>query len=148
MMNTERLLITGILLATQLLFGCSKQKTPYIVTTTEHHPWVEAPVEIPSAEAVDAELVLNLAETGQTVEGFGMCFSELSFRALSRLSAEDYETVMDELFAPGEGMNFTVCRTPIGASDFALKYYSYDDTPGDLSLEHFSIDNDRFRKFC
>ena len=143
MLKTARLIITGILLTGQLLSCRERPENPYVVTTTEQHPWVEAPVGIPSSEAVDAELVLNLAETGQTVEGFGMCFSELSFRALSRLSAEDYEAVMDELFAPGEGMNFTVCRTPIGASDFALKYYSYDDTPGDLSMEHFTIDNDR-----
>lgn len=36
-----------------------------------------------------------------------------------------------------------MARTPIGASDFALEYYSYDDVEGDFSMEHFSIDRDK-----
>lgn len=31
---------------------------------------------------------------------------------------------------------------PIGSSDFALKYYSFDDFPGDFAMEHFTIAND------
>lgn len=30
----------------------------------------------------------------------------------------------------------------IGSSDFALKYYSFDDFPGDFAMEHFTIAND------
>jgi glucosylceramidase len=31
---------------------------------------------------------------------------------------------------------------PIGANDFSLDWYSYDETPGDFNLTHFSIAND------
>jgi glucosylceramidase len=114
-----------------------------MVTTTEDNPWVETAVYDDAAEGTEADIVVDLDAVGQTVQGFGTCFSELSHRALSKLSPEDYDTIMTELFAPGEGVNFTICRMPIGSSDFALKYYSFNDTPGDLAMENFSIDNDK-----
>ena len=49
---------------------------------------------------------------------------------------------MQSLFAP-TGANFTLGRAPIGANDFATGWYSYDETPNDFALTHFSIDHDR-----
>lgn len=34
-------------------------------------------------------------------------------------------------------------RLPIGASDYALSWYSYDETDGDYELKDFSIARDR-----
>lgn len=114
-----------------------------MVTTTEEAQWVEVNGFDRKAEGVETEIVLNLDDERQTMEGFGMCFSELSWRSLNRLSKEDYDAVMKELFAPeGDGAGFTICRTPLGCSDFALKYYSYNDTPGDFAMENFSVAND------
>ena len=115
-----------------------------MVTTTEDNPWVETTVYDDASAGAEADIIVDLDAVGQTVQGFGVCFSELSHRALSKLSKDDYNAVMTELFAPGEeGANFTICRMPIGSSDFALKYYSFNDTPGDFAMEHFSIDNDK-----
>jgi glucosylceramidase len=49
---------------------------------------------------------------------------------------------MKELFAPGVGANFTICRMPVGANDFSLNWYSYDETDGDFGLKDFSIAHD------
>ena len=114
-----------------------------VYTTTEDNPWFESSSYDRNLGGTEASLIVDLEATGQTVQGFGTCFSELSHRALSKLSPEDYDAIMTELFAPDGGMGFTICRMPIGASDFALKYYSFDDTPGDLAMEHFSVDNDK-----
>jgi glucosylceramidase len=78
----------------------------------------------------------------QEIEGFGACFNELGWTSLSALREEDKEGILRELFAPGGGTNFTVCRTPIGASDFSRDWYSYDEVADDFALEHFSIGND------
>ena len=43
----------------------------------------------------------------------------------------------------GVGANFTICRMPVAANDFAINWYSYDETEGDFAMEHFSIDNDK-----
>ena len=133
-----------IIAALAVISSCSQKNSFTMVTTTEGNPWVETAVYDDSAPGAEAEIVVNLDEVGQTIQGFGTCFSELSHRALSKLSKEDYDKVMTDLFTPGkEGANFTICRMPIGSSDFALKYYSFNDTPGDLAMEHFSIDNDK-----
>ena len=91
------------------------------------------------------ELVLevNLDRKQQTIEGFGSCFNELGWTSLNKLPESEREAIMEELFEPGTGANFTICRMPVAANDFSLKWYSYDETPGDFAMEHFSIDNDK-----
>ena len=78
----------------------------------------------------------------QTIDGFGACFNELGWTSLSALEDKDREAIIRELFAPGVGLNFKICRTPVGANDFSRDWYSYDETPEDFALEHFSISND------
>ena len=50
---------------------------------------------------------------------------------------------MEELFFPGVGANFTICRMPVGANDFSRDWYSYDEVDGDFTMEHFTIANDQ-----
>jgi glucosylceramidase len=88
-------------------------------------------------------LNVDVAATAQTMEGFGGCFNELGWTSLSKLSDVDREGVLRELFDPVAGARFSLCRMPIGANDFALKAYSYDETKGDFELKHFSVENDR-----
>lgn len=80
--------------------------------------------------------------TYQRMEGFGGCFNELGYRALSHLSAEDRAALFTELYAPDHA-NFNLCRLPIGANDYAESWYSLDETPGDFALEQFSIERDK-----
>lgn len=91
----------------------------------------------------DADLWPDGAEY-QTMFGFGACFNELGYRALQRLSLERQESLLKELFQPGEERcNFNVCRVPIGANDYSEDWYSLDESPGDYALEHFSIARDK-----
>jgi glucosylceramidase len=78
----------------------------------------------------------------QTIDGFGACFNELGWTSLCTLEPEDKDAIFRELFAPGVGANFCICRTPVGANDFSRDWYSYDETPDDFALEHFSISSD------
>jgi glucosylceramidase len=78
----------------------------------------------------------------QTIEGFGTCFNELGWTSLGLLSDKDRQGIMKELFTPGAGANFTICRMPVGANDFSRNWYSYDETGGDFEMKNFSIAND------
>ncbi len=109
-----------------------------IITTTKNHPW--QPGQESAGTPVNGEL--RLGEPQQTVRGFGGCFNELGDVALRTLSPEKQETLLRELFSP-EGCNFSFCRMPIGASDYAINWYSCNETEGDYAMEHFSIDRDR-----
>jgi len=86
-----------------------------------------------------------LAFTGredQAWEGFGGCFNELGWIALQALAAGDRDAVLDALFDPAEGCRFSLCRLPIGASDYAAEWYSHNEADGDYAMKHFSIVRD------
>ena len=112
------------------------------VSSTETANWVEekSPMVVFKADSTNVEIDLN--KTLQTVNGFGGCFNELGWKALSLLSESDRKAIFKELFAPGAGANFTICRMPVGANDFSLNWYSYDETEGDFEMKNFSIAND------
>ena len=79
----------------------------------------------------------------QTIEGFGGAFNEKGWQALSVLNEAQRREVMRRLFDPAEGLGFSVCRVPIGASDYALDRYTLNETAGDFEMTHFSIERDR-----
>ena len=119
---------------------------PELIATTASEYWKNDSASIsrsPLRGFADMDVMLREDVTFQTVRGFGACFSELGWVALSALPAVHRNELLGELFAPGKGAGFTVCRLPIGANDFARNWYSYDETPGDFAMAHFSIDRDR-----
>jgi glucosylceramidase len=113
------------------------------VTTTEDSFWEIRPLPSPEAGGDAPDAVIDPAAVQQTIEGFGACFNELGWTSLSLLKPQAREDILKELFSPGVGANFTVCRMPVGANDFALDWYSYNETEGDFGMENFSVGNDR-----
>ncbi|HEY5741445.1 MAG TPA: hypothetical protein VIS99_02795, partial [Terrimicrobiaceae bacterium] len=113
------------------------------IATTETAQW-QARDQLTISPALNGnwDVEAQLDKPLQMIEGFGACFNELGWSSLSALHLEDREAIFQELFAPGIGANFTTCRMPIGANDFSLDWYSYDEVPEDFSLEHFSISKD------
>ncbi|MGG0822206.1 glycoside hydrolase family 30 beta sandwich domain-containing protein [Paenibacillus turicensis] len=81
-------------------------------------------------------------QQGRVVEGFGSCFNELGMFAIEHLSEEDRHAVLDSLFALDGDCKFTLCRLPIGASDYALEWYSHNEHDDDYEMKHFSIERD------
>ena len=98
----------------------------------------------PTAPAqADQTITIDPAATAQTVKGFGTCFNELGWASLKTLPEETLRDIFAELYEPGKGANFNRARMSIGANDFALDYYSCDDTDGDFELKDFSIERDK-----
>jgi glucosylceramidase len=92
--------------------------------------------------AADA-IVLNPDSTRQRILGFGAALTDASCYVLSQIPEAQRQEVMHDLFARGE-MAFNVCRTCIGASDYSLTAYSFDDSSEpDPELKKFSIDHDK-----
>lgn len=112
------------------------------IVTTEHDPWQSHDAPAFTAPAGLPDVFIDTSVRRQTIEGFGASFNELGFTALAHLPEGDRDEIMRTLFEPGAGANLTLCRMPVGANDFSREWYSYDETPGDLELEHFSIGND------
>jgi glucosylceramidase len=92
-------------------------------------------------------IVVDEGTTYQEIVGFGAAITDASAWLIqNRLTPSQREALLQELFGrnPGIGLSFT--RLTMGASDFSLHQYSYDDMPAgqtDSSLAHFSIDSNR-----
>lgn len=113
------------------------------VSTTFESPWVTEAEPLAVKDAPAADVIVDVTKTAQTIEGFGTCFNELGWTSLSKLSQEARDGIMKEMFSPGVGANFTICRMPLASNDFSLDYYSYDETDGDFEMKDFSIEHDR-----
>jgi glucosylceramidase len=87
-------------------------------------------------------LTVDATTQYQAFTGFGGCFNEMSWDALSVLSADDVTRALKLLFDANDGANFVYGRIPMGASDYAMSWYTLDDTAGDYAMNDFSIARD------
>lgn len=89
-----------------------------------------------------AVIEVNPAKKYQEMLGFGAAFTDSACYTFNRLDASVRETLFHELFHPSEiGLN--VCRTCIGASDYATEMFSYDEGEPDPDMKRFSIAHDQ-----
>ncbi|OKP96071.1 glycoside hydrolase family 30 beta sandwich domain-containing protein [Paenibacillus sp. P46E] len=115
-------------------------------SSTENAPWTERGADEAEVSGTEEAAPANLTITDdiyQTLEGFGGCFNELGYAVLCNLPEGERARVMHNLFHPEGEQRFSICRLPIGASDYALDWYSLNETDGDYAMEHFSIERDR-----
>lgn len=118
---------------------------PQLYSTTETAAWRKSAERIEGtvqSSVTDMDVTLMPGKTFQTMDGFGACFSELGWQALTRLGEDTRDELMHNLFAPGIGLNLSICRMPIGANDFALSWYSYNEMPGDFTMSRFDLARD------
>jgi glucosylceramidase len=91
-------------------------------------------------------ILLDATQVDQEIEGFGAALTDSAAWVLtSYLTAAAREHLLQELFSPANGIGLGYLRVPVGASDFALNHYTYDDMAAgqrDPELCHFSIAHD------
>ncbi len=111
--------------------------------TTNARRWITNQVRLTELknEKVDVTIIPEVKE--QTVDGFGICFNELGWTALSVLDEQAREKILKDLFDPEEGLKLNICRMPIGANDYARDYYSLNDSVNDFEMKYFSITRDK-----
>jgi len=93
------------------------------------------------------QIEVNPEITYQEMDGFGASLTDASaWLIYNVLDEKQRKELMYELFSPEIGIGISFLRQPMGASDFALKMYTYDDVPEgeeDFELKYFSIDHDK-----
>ena len=99
------------------------------ISTTQSAPWQRLPLRPEGWIADTLDVQVSAQPAGSPIAGFGACFNELGWTSLQPLSDADRAAVFAEIFSPGVGANFNLCRMPVGANDFARDWYSYDETP-------------------
>ena len=78
----------------------------------------------------------------QTITGFGGAFTESSAYLLNKLSKKNRDTILQAYFSK-EGANYSLTRTHMNSCDFSLSHYSYSPVVDDLTLDHFTIEEDQ-----
>ena len=105
------------------------------------------PLTFSATRTPNLTITVNDAVKYQQIDGFGASLTDSSAWLLwKKLNEAQRKKLLEELFDPKKGIGLSFLRQPMGASDFALEHYSYDDLPvgqSDPELQHFSIAHDR-----
>ena len=91
-----------------------------------------------------SRFLIDDATKYQEIAGFGASMLEAGIICLNDLPADQQEAVLCSLFDPVRGAGFSAMKTVLGGTDFmsAGPWYTYNDTPGDVEMKHFSIQRD------
>jgi glucosylceramidase len=84
-------------------------------------------------------ITVNPNTTYQSMVGFGASLTDAA--AWNIYNSPQRGTIMNNLFGSG-GIGLSWLRQPLGASDYARDFYTYDDGSADPSLSRFSIAHD------
>ena len=121
--------------------GGSTNVGPSVITSAQDAYWQTGTVTTVTSGTADLNVDKNT--TYQRWDGFGGCFNEMGWDALSAVSDADIANAMKLLFDANDGANFVYGRLPLGASDYSMSWYTLDDTAGDYTMDKFSIARDR-----
>ena len=154
MRNIARELVAAQVLAAACT-ACVHAVTPYLTTGDRSQLLAPQPLVHFERDSLKLPTIdVDGTKSYQTIVGFGAALTDASAWLIQhRLTEAQRDSLMRELFergwrngrsVPGLGLSFL--RIDMGASDFALRQYSYDDVPPaerDPDLLRFSIDADR-----
>ncbi|WP_264536469.1 RICIN domain-containing protein [Flavobacterium sp. N1736] len=84
-------------------------------------------------------VTVNPSTTYQTMDGFGYTLTEGSCEVISGMAATQQNQLLNDLYNPTTGLNASVVRISIGASDLSSSSYSYNETSGDVNMNNFSL---------
>jgi len=120
-----------------------------VESTDNRTPALEKKPGLHFGKTQTSALTIRVEESTQyqLIDGFGASLTDSSAWLLDRkLTPEQRKETLDQLFDPKSGIGLSILRQPMGASDFAITEYSYDDIAKgekDFKLEKFSIEHDR-----
>jgi len=146
--------VVCVALALQAKASASPQKPPgtqiEVVESLENQsPVLVSKPAVQFGKARSSALTIRVDDSVQyqTIDGFGASLTDSSAWLFDRkLTKEQRKELLETLFDAKKGIGLSVLRQPMGASDFALTDYSYDDVAvgeKDAQLAKFSIEHDR-----
>jgi len=105
------------------------------------------PLQFGSSRIPALTIEVNDSVNYQQIDGFGASLTDSSAWLISQKLTEAQRTqLLEMLFDRKKGIGLGILRQPMGASDFALRSYTYDDLPPgqtDPNMKSFSIEHDR-----
>lgn len=93
---------------------------------------------IKNSTAVGLRLTIVPFQKYQKVRGFGGAMTDAAASNILSLSPGTQDQLLRQYFA-SDGIGYTVVRVPMASCDFSTRLYTYADTPGDYSLDNFTL---------
>lgn len=98
-----------------------------------------------SNATTDPSISVDFSQQYQEIEGFGAALTGSSANVINGMAPAQKDALIKDLFSPSEGIGLSYLRLTIGASDFSVNTFSYNDLPQgttDAGLAGFSIAQD------
>ncbi len=135
--------IIGILLSL-VVMACNTKEKSLLVDVYETSASGNKLTKITEFKSGDEAVTIQILpdEKYQKIIGFGGSFTESSAYLLNQLGNENRKLIVDAYFGE-QGAKYSLTRTHINSCDFSLSNYSYAPVADDMTLENFSIDEDR-----
>jgi glucosylceramidase len=109
------------------------------------------------ADAAAPQIIVDDAQRFQEIDGFGASLTDsAAWLFAKKLTSAQTDAAFKTLFSRKDGIALSILREPIGSSDLAVTFYSFDDLcqqtakacttpPGvsDPNLDHFSLAHDQ-----
>ncbi|MCG9793174.1 glycoside hydrolase family 30 protein [Flavobacterium algicola] len=142
--NNQRVIRIQLMMAVFFVCSMNYAQKAELTYSTAINRWVQPKkFLLKGNEATASKITIYTDSLLQKVDGIGGAFNELGWEAIQSLEDKKGQEVIDALFSKS-GCNFSMCRIPIGASDYSLSYYSHNDVPGDFVMRDFNIDRDKY----
>ncbi|KAJ8968114.1 hypothetical protein NQ317_006268 [Molorchus minor] len=109
-----------------------------IYSTSKNNPGFNSVTGFSHVKEAATTVKVDSATTHQNVIGFGGAFTDSTGINIKSLPEEVQEKLINSYFSKS-GIEYNLCRVPMGGTDFSTRGYSYDDVEGDTTLEHFSL---------
>lgn len=159
-----RFLFGSVVLGCLQILGCSKDTIPdpgppvvseigkaaVWLTTGDRAKLLSEESDISITSPGDTQspvITIDASDQLQEIEGFGAALTGSSAYLINKkMNTGQRTALLDDLFDPETGIGITYLRMTIGASDFSLSDYTYDDRPAgetDFDLANFSIAPDQ-----
>jgi glucosylceramidase len=142
--------MTRAILAASALLAClpfdvrAQEVRVYVTSRGGDRIAAKPALHFQSAAPAGAAFRIDDTATLQKIDGFGASLLEAGLICLNSLDPPAQEALLRALFDPQTGAGFSAMKTVIAGTDFmsAGPWYSYDETPGDVQMDHFSIQRD------
>ena len=114
-------------------YQTTAEKPFHGITTTPFTPHLYC-----DREAVD----IDAAREGHEYMGLGVSMTDASCWLLAQMPAAKRRELLDAVFSPRLGAGLSMVRLNIGSSDYSTALYNYNENPGDVAMEKFSVARD------
>jgi len=139
--NRMKLMLLFCIIMTSLISMNAQTVTPW-VTSGDQTKLLQQQTAVSfgtNSGSNPSTVTVNPSTTYQTMDGFGYTLTEGSCEVISGMAATQQNQLLNDLYNPTTGLNASVVRISIGASDLSSSSYSYNETAGDVNMNNFSL---------